>query len=269
MKMMKKIAVFSLAAMMAVSTVGCGKEVAKNTVFSVEDMAGKKIGVQTGTTGDTYATDFEKKNKGTTVERYNKGADAVQTLKQGKIDVVLIDEQPAKAFVEKNKDDLKILDEAFAKEEYAICIAKDNDALTTEFNTAIAELKKDGTIENIMKNYIGEDTIGKYPYESPTDVDRSKGTLTMATNAEFKPYEYHEKDAIVGIDVDIAQAICDKLGYKLKIEDMQFDAIISAVNSGKADFGGAGMTVTEDRLKNINFTDTYTTARQVMIVRSK
>ena len=63
----------------------------------------------------------------------------------------------------------------------------------------------------------------RHPYESPEDVDRSNGTLVMATNAEFEPYEYHEGDDIVGIDADIAQAICDKLGYELKIEDMEFD----------------------------------------------
>ena len=78
-----------------------------------------------------------------------------------------------------------------------------------------------------------------------------------------------EGDDIVGIDADIAQAICDKLGYELKIEDMEFDAIIAAVSSGKADFGAAGMTVTEDRLKNIDFTDTYATASQVIVVRNK
>ena len=89
----------------------------------------------------------------------------------------------------------------------------------------------------------------------------------MATNAYFEPYEYYDGDKVVGIDADIAQAICDKLGYELVIEDMEFDSIIAAVQSGKADFGAAGMTVTEDRLKNIDFTDTYTTAKQVIITR--
>ncbi len=65
----------------------------------------------------------------------------------------------------------------------------------------------------------------------------------------------------------IAQAICDKLGYKLVIDDMDFDSIITAVQSGKADFGMAGMTVTEERLESINFTDTYTKANQVIIVK--
>ena len=149
---------------------------------------------------------------------------------------------------------------------YAICLKKGNTELTEKMNAAIKELKEDGTIDSIMDNYIGEDA-GKTPYESPEDVDRSNGTLVMATNAEFEPYEYHEGDDIVGIDADIAQAICDKLGYELKIEDMEFDSILPAVQSGKADFGAAGMTVTEDRKSSVDFTDTYADASQVIIVK--
>ena len=98
-------------------------------------------------------------------------------------------------------------------------------------------------------------------------MDRSNGTLTMATNAEFEPWEYKEGDEIVGIDADIAQAICDKLGYELKIEDMAFEAILTSVDTGKADFGAAGMTVTPEREESVEFTDTYAEATQVVIVR--
>lgn len=94
-----------------------------------------------------------------------------------------------------------------------------------------------------------------------------KNTLIMATNAEFPPYEYREGDAIVGIDAEIAQAIADDLGLELKIEDMAFDSIIAAVQSGKADMALAGMTVREDRLENVNFSDTYATSAQVVIVK--
>ena len=186
-------------------------------------------------------------------------------LNAGQLDCVIIDSQPAQKFVEKNED-LKILDDPFVEEEYAICLKKDNEALLEKINGALKELKEEGVIDSIMANYIGDD-IGKTPYESPEDVDRSNGTLVMATNAEFEPYEYHEGDDIIGIDADIAQAICDKLGYELKIEDMEFDSILPAIQSGKADFGAAGMTVTEDRLKSVNFTDTYANASQVIIVK--
>lgn len=82
-----------------------------------------------------------------------------------------------------------------------------------------------------------------------------KKTLIMATNAEFPPYEYHEGDDIVGIDAEMAAAVAEELGMDFKIEDMAFDSIIPAVDSGKADIGVAGMTVTEDRLQNVNFSE--------------
>ena len=228
------------------------------------DFAGKKIGVQLGTTGDQLATDYEQ-NEGATVERYNKGADAIQALKQGKIDCVVIDYNPAKAFVEKN-DDLQMLDQELSSEEYAMCVNKDNGELTAKINEALAQLEADGTLDSIIANYIG-DEAGQHPYTSPEGVDRSNGTLVMATNATFEPYEYYENQEVVGIDPDIAQAVCDVLGYELKIEDMEFDAIVNAVVSGKADFGAAGMTVTEERKLSVDFTDTYATASQVVIVK--
>lgn len=267
MKNLKKLTALGLAVACALSMAACGGSVPANTVNSIDDLEGKKIGVQLGTTGDIYASDYEGDEAGTTIERYSKGADAVQSLKQGKIDCVIIDSEPAKVFVSKNSD-LKILDEPFADEEYAICIDKSNTELKEEINTALAQLKEDGTLDDIKNNWIGEDT-GKTPYESPADIDRSGGTLTMATNAEFPPYELKEGDKIVGIDADMAQAVADTLGMELVIEDMAFDSIISSVTSGKADIGVAGMTVTEERLQNIDFTDTYATATQVIIVRAK
>lgn len=91
--------------------------------------------------------------------------------------------------------------------------------------------------------------------------------LVMATNANFPPYEYHEGDEIVGIDAEIAQKIADKLGRELKIEDTEFGSIITGVQTGKYDIGMAGITVDEDRKKQVNFSDTYATGVQVIIVK--
>lgn len=259
---MKKLLALVLTLALVVCFAACGEEA--KVITSADDLPGATIGVQLGTTGDIFASDYEE--DGSTIERYNKGADAVLALNQGKVDCVIIDNEPAKAFVEANEG-LKILEEAFAVEDYAICISKDKKELTAEFNSALADLKNDGTIDQIIKNYIGDDTKGTCPYVSPENVDTSKGELHMATNAFFEPYEFYDGETVVGIDAMIAQAICDKLGYKLVIDDMDFDAIITAVQEGKADFGMAGMTVTDERLKEIDFTDTYTTATQVIIVK--
>ncbi len=92
------------------------------------------------------------------------------------------------------------------------------------------------------------------------------GKLTMATNAAFPPYEYLEGGKIVGIDAEIAQAIADKLGLQLQIDDIEFDSIIESVKSGKADIGLAGMTVTDERKEEVDFTVSYATGVQVVIV---
>ena len=93
-----------------------------------------------------------------------------------------------------------------------------------------------------------------------------EGKLVMCTNAEFPPYEYHDNNTIVGIDADICAAIAEKMGLELEIEDIAFDSIIPEISSGKADIGAAGMTVTEDRKQNVDFSETYAKASQVIIV---
>ncbi len=230
-------------------------------IQTVDDLKGKKIGVQLGTTGDIYAGDVEDAK----VERYNKGADAVMALTQGKIDCVIIDEQPAKVFVSQN-DGIEILPEEFTNEDYAAVIKKDNTELLEKVNKALGELKADGTLDKIIASYIPAegDKGGDYHY---TQTVKDGDNLVMATNAEFPPYEYKEGNDIVGIDVEIGRAVADKLGMTLKVEDMAFDSIISAVSTGKADIGLSGFTVTEDRKKQINFTDSYTNTKQVIIVK--
>lgn len=260
----KRIISFLLLLMTALSLCSCGSKIKKSEIYSVDDLAGAVIGTQLGTTGDIYASDYEE--EGSVIKQYNKGTDAVMALKQGKVDCVIIDNQPAEKFVSLNSD-LSILQEEFVVEDYAICIAKENTELLDKINSALGQLKSDGTLESIISNYIGEDA-GKSPYHSPENISRENGTLTMATNAQFEPYEFRENGKITGIDVDMATALCDLLGMSLEIQDIEFDSIITAVQSGKADIGVAGMTVTEDRLKNVNFSDPYTTATQVIIVRN-
>ena len=103
--------------------------------------------------------------------------------------------------------------------------------------------------------------------EASTEETSGSGeTLVMATNAFFEPYEYYEGDEIVGIDAEIGKAIADKLGMDFEISDMEFDAIIPAIQNGKASIGMAGMTVTPDREKNVSFSQTYATGVQVIIV---
>ena len=260
MKLKKLISVMLIGACVC-SMAACGSKKEEKKIESADDLKDAKIGVQTGTTGDIYCSDDFGDDH---VERFNKGADAVQALVKGKIDAVVIYNEPAKAFVDAN-DGLKILETPYVEEDYAMCFKKGNTELEDKFNAAIKELKEDGTFDKIVGYYI--DGTEEKGYESPADVDHSNGKLVMATNAAFEPYEYYEDNKIVGVDVDFAQAIADKLGMELTVNDMEFDSIIAAVDSGKADFGAAGMTVTKGREKQVDFSDSYYTGKQMIIVK--
>ena len=243
-------------------------EASTQAIQTLDDLNGKTVGVQLGTTGDLMMSEEVGKADGLNlagVEQYNKAADAVQALLTNKIDAVCIDDQVAKNFVAANEDKLTMLDTAYKEESYAIAVSKDNPELTEALNGAIAELKEDGTLDAILNKYIAKEE-GATGYVTPEGTEYPNGTLVMATNATFDPYEYIENGEVVGIDAEFAKALCDKLGYDLQIEDMEFDSIIAAVVSGKADFGMAGMTVTPEREEQINFTDTYCTAAQNIIV---
>lgn len=135
-----------------------------------------------------------------------------------------------------------------------------------------AEVGEDGSEDNEVGEEVSAESSDDAVVITGAGV-KTAGTLVMSTNAEFPPYEYHDSATdtgigdFAGIDVEIAKAIAEKMGCELKIEDIAFDSIVPQVNSGMADMGMAGMTVTEDRKKNVDFSDTYAISRQVIVVK--
>ena len=251
MKKFLKVASVVLVIAMIVCFAACGGN------------SGIKIGVQTNTTGDIYASgDFGEE----AIVRYDNGALAVEALKNGKVDCVIIDNEPAKAYVAAN-DGLKILDTEYTVEEYAICFQKGNDKLKTAVDGALKALIADGSVQKIVDKYInageGAEKLVGVPV---TAKDTDKPDLVMATNAEFPPYEYIDGDNYYGIDVEIAKIIADKLGYDLVIENVAFDSIIPGVQSGKYAMGMAGMTKNNERLESVDFSSSYATGVQAVIV---
>lgn len=158
---------------------------------------------------------------------------------------------------------LKILDSEYVTEDYAFAIAKDNDALLEKVNAAMQELTDDGTIKQVVDYFIsGTGSLPEFQQNVAADAEE----FVVATNATFPPYIYVDGDDFAGIDYVIAGLIADKLGMKLTVNDMEFDAIIPAVQSGKADMGMGGVSITDERKQSINFTMSYATGIQVMIV---
>lgn len=257
--MKRMIIAMSLCAVMILT--GCGA-VPENTVNSIEDLKGKNIGVQLKTTADIYSSDIEN----AIVRRFNKSRDAVEALREGVIDAVMLDDAPANVFVEEFGD-IRILEEPYAEEEYGIAVNKNNKELLDKINAALATLKSDGTIGQIESAWLKNgETVSAY--EGQNKDSYANGNLIMVTNAEFPPYESKMEDGeIVGIDIDIMKAVCDVLDMKLQVEHTAFDALISSVERETADVAVAAMTITEERLEQVDFSDTYMEAKQVIIVR--
>ena len=297
---LKRFSLSTLVIAVCLLLSSCGSESSsenRKQMKTKADLQGAVIGVQLGTTSDGLATELEKKGDGTKVERYNKGADAIQALLQGKIDCMVTDEAPAKAFQRVNPS-LKILPETFDASSFAICVAKDHGELKQSINHAIRILKANGVIDSIVNRHLERGIAVAYTpkisagklnssadklnsssdTQHPSDAKKMgsealqklglKKSLRFATNATFEPFEYYQNGKIVGIDVDVANAIGDVLGVDVEILDMEFDAIITSVQAGKADAGIAGITVTPEREKNIGFTDSYADVRQVIMVNS-
>lgn len=160
---------------------------------------------------------------------------------------------------------VKVIDIDLTNEEYAFGVDKDQEELLTQVNDFIGKIKEDGTLDDICQKYFGG---GEPTAVKSAQLDTSKDQLVVATNAEFAPFEYKEGDKFYGIDMEIAKLLADKLGKELVIVDMAFDAVLLSVQQQKADIGMAGLTVTEERAKQVDFSDPYYNAAQKIICKA-
>ena len=159
---------------------------------------------------------------------------------------------------------VKVIDIELTQEEYAFGVDKTQPELLTAVNEFIAEIKADGTFDEICNKYFGDGT--------PTAVksaalDASKDQLVVATNAAFEPFEYTMGEDYYGIDMEIAALLAEKLGKELVISNMDFDSVCLSVGQQKCDIAMAGLTIKPDREEYVNFTDSYYSASQKLIVK--
>ncbi len=159
----------------------------------------------------------------------------------------------------------KVIELELTSEEYAFGVDKQQPELLETVNKFISEIKADGTFEEICNNYFGDGT--PVAVTSAT-YDPNKEQLVVATNAAFEPFEYMEGENYYGIDLEIAAKLADYLGQELVIQNMDFDAVCLAVGQQKCDIAMAGLTIKEDRLEYVNFSDSYYSASQKIIVPS-
>jgi len=160
---------------------------------------------------------------------------------------------------------VKVIDVNLSDEVYALGVNKEDAELLASANEFIAKIKADGTFDKICNNYFGS---GEPVGVTSAAEDASKDQLVVATNAEFEPFEFKKGEQFYGIDMEVVKAFADSLGKELVIKDMNFDAVVTAVQQGKADLAAAGLTVNESRAVQVNFTDSYYSASQQLIVKA-
>ena len=160
---------------------------------------------------------------------------------------------------------VKVVDIEHSSEEYAFGVDKKQPELKEKCNELLKEMKSSGELEEISNHFFGD---GEPVAVTSAKQDNSKDQLVVATNAEFAPFEYKEGDKFYGIDMEIAKLLADKLGKELVIVDMAFDAVLLSVQQQKADIGMAGLTVTEERAKQVDFSDPYYNAAQKIICKA-
>lgn len=231
-------------------------------INSADDLAGKKIGVQAGTTGESWV---QENVPGVKLSSFKSGIDAALDLKNRAIDAVVLDELPAREIVSRNPD-LEILTGSFAREEYAIAVKKGNTALLNSVNSAIAKMADSGDYDMLRQAFMPADGNITIPDIAVPTGDR---TIKLGTNAAFPPFEYVEGNAIVGFDISMGALIAAECGANLEVVDMAFDSLIPALASDAIDFIAAGMSVNEERKKNVDFSVPYFESEQVIIIRKK
>lgn len=262
---MKKTVSLILAIVMIVSCVMAFASCAKGGIKVGETM---KIGVQSGTTGEYFVKGdadwgFDGID-GFEATGYANGGLAVNDMKNGQVDCVIIDEQPAKQLAKKI-DGVKVIDIPLTEEEYAFGVDKNQAELYAAINALVKEMKTNGKLDAIITAYAtGE---GIKPFESAKfEANKADKQLVVATNAAFAPFEYKEGDKFAGIDMEIAKYIADTLGLELVIMDMDFDSVVTSVGKNGVDIAMAGLTVNDTRKQYVNFTESYYNAAQVLIV---
>ena len=266
---------------------GCGEtadSTISGTVFELSDLPGKRIGVLTGSQGDLYATDLELpmgNEEPSVIERYMSLDTAVEDLRTGILDCVIMDAVLADEYCAAD-DHLAVLDEAFVWEEYAICLGPEQTELRDQLNQALAILEENGTLDEITSKYIRKevsmedfedpedplaDDLTDYSAESQNFADETT-VLHVATTSGYEPYIFYDESGnLTGLDVDVAYALAKQLDMEIEITDMDYAELFSSVTDGSCQMAIAGIFPSEDLLETHLFTDSYTTACQMVLVR--
>ncbi len=230
---------------------------------SLDELDGKKIGVQTGTNFDDMVL---HRLPNANVLYFNTKADLVNALQTGKLEGFAIDE-PVVQFEMRQNSDLTYIPDYLDTYDFAY-VFPDNemgDKLNKEFNEFLEQAKTDGTLQAIEEKWIHGDE-SQWKLADYKSFPAQNGVIRLATNPEYEPFGFIYNNEIVGYEIDVVIHFCEAYGYRPELINMSFDAILPSIQAGKYEIGAAGFTVTDERAENINFSAPYFHGGTVMTV---
>ncbi len=222
------------------------------TTVSLSQFSGKTVGVQTGTNFDDLT---KKKIPDAEIAYYNAKADLAQALSDGKVAAIAMDD-PVLRILRKTYAGITPVEEPLNTYRFGFAFAKteEGDRLRDSFNEFLAEARTAGTLDKLMDKWFNS--------ASPADsminysaLPAVNGTLRMATESGYEPFEYVANGRVVGYDVELAALFCQARGYALEVLDMNFDAVLPSLAASKCEFAGAGISITPERAESVYFSD--------------
>lgn len=270
------IAVFGMAGCSADSEEGTTAEPTEEAagIASVDDLQeGDKIGVQSGTTGEAWATENLEPN-GIEVVPYDDILAAFGALQAGDVVGVINDLPISQDVVKDETRGLEVVEEIKTDETYGFAFSKDNPSLRDAVNWGLAEVIASGEYDTIYETWFGSAPMSMPEAvsgvtEAPADITTlSEGKIIVGSDTAFPPFENVEGAETVGFDVDLMKAIGEKLGLEVEFKSYKFDALITGVQSGtEFDMVASAMTITEERAQSIDFSDPYINSNQSLAVK--
>ena len=238
-------------------------QIAPKEITSLDDLDGMDIGVPNGTSFDPLV---KKRLPHAELHYLNNQSDLLLALAGHKI-VAFPSDEPAIRYIMTQNPDVTYLPESLDTFEFAYCFDKTEEGqrLCDQFSAFIVSLKTDGRLDALEEKWFSSDESQK-TLPDLTALSAENGVLRMATDGDYMPFEYVRDGQVVGYDIDIAVQFCQAYGYGLEIELMNLDAVLSAVKSGKCDFGGSALTITPERAESVLFSEPYYAGDTVMVV---
>jgi len=261
-----------LAAAAILIMAGCSKTSGKADIQKPEDMAGKRIGVQVGTTADESAEKYLKNFKFDVV-KYDQILQTLTDLKTGRLDGIIVDEVVARYNVAKDPKSFKITGSKLTSEPIGICFTRSNEAFRDQVDDIIVGLREEGILKKISEKWFGMDLTANVEGAAAKKtgkgtVPKDKKVLKVGIDDVYPPMEFKDdKNVTVGFDVDLAREIAGKLGMDIEFVSTAWDGIFTSLNTSKFDCIISAVSINPERQKNFALTRPYIANAQVIVVK--